>query len=110
LELPRAALEAAPAVCVRALDALQRGRVGRPACGAACETDGRPYDHEGPEIAPDHGCEGLDHGTFLPPARSRLPAAEVESRAGSSGCEACRRQVKRPGQRAMLAACDPPRS
>ena len=34
LELPLAALEAAPAVRVRALNTVQRGSVGRPACRA----------------------------------------------------------------------------
>ena len=60
LELPLAVLEAAPAVRVRALDTLQHGSVGRSACGATCEADGRPYDDERPESAPDpQGHQGL---------------------------------------------------
>src|SRR5207244_10281924 len=59
LELPLATLETAPAVRVRALDTIQRGSVGRPACRAAREADGCPDSHEGPETASDHACEGL---------------------------------------------------
>src|SRR2546422_3665400 len=70
-----------PAVRVRVLDTLQHGSVGRPACGAACEAGGRPYDDEGPEGAPDHECAPEPF-----PRRPDRPAHRRLGLRGTTGC------------------------